>query len=86
MVGPFDKMLHEGYIWTGNRAVLSFILHKSIFIHFIHHCTRFYEKYITSDDRRKYMDDDGSGVYPKQKVRELYKKNIKILIQIDIML
>ena len=86
MVGPFDKMLHEGYIWTGNRAVLSFILHKSIFIHFLHHGTRFYEKYITSDDRRKYMDDDGSGVYPKQKVRELYKKNIKILIQIDIML
>ena len=24
----FDKILHEGYIWTGHRAVLSFILKK----------------------------------------------------------
>ena len=24
----FAKILHEGYIWTGHRAVISFILHK----------------------------------------------------------
>ena len=65
VIGDQGKILHEGFIWTGNRAVLSFILHKSIFIHFLHHGTRFYEKYITSDDRRKYMDDDGSVVFPK---------------------
>ena len=28
LVGSFDKILHEGYIWTGTRAFLSFILHK----------------------------------------------------------
>ena len=28
VIGSFDKILHEGSIWTGHRAVLSFILHK----------------------------------------------------------
>ena len=28
VVHNFDKMLHEGSIWTGHRAVLFFILHK----------------------------------------------------------
>ena len=37
--------------------------------------TIFYEKYITSDDRKKDMDDDGSGVFTKKMVRKLY--NIK---------
>ena len=72
MVGPFDKNLHEGSIWTVHTSVIYFILHKSIFIHFVHHGTIFYEKYIISDDRKKYMDDDGSGVFSKHKVRKLY--------------
>ena len=70
VVDAFDEILHEGSIWNGHRAVLSFILQKSIFLHFVHHGTRFYDKYITSYDRKKYMDDDGSGVFPKQKVRK----------------
>ena len=45
MVGAFDKILHEGFIWNGPIAVLYFILHKSICIHFVHHGTNFYEKY-----------------------------------------
>ena len=65
---PLIKKIHEGSIWTGHISVLSFILHKSIFPHFVHHGTRFYEKHITSDDKKKYMDDDGSGVFPKTKV------------------
>ena len=28
VIGSFDKILHEGSLWTGHRAVLSFILHK----------------------------------------------------------
>ena len=64
VVGFSDKILHEGSIWTGYRAVLYFILHKSIFLHFVHHGTIFYDKYITSDYRKKYIDDDGSGVFP----------------------
>ena len=28
VIGSFDKILHEGSIWTGHRAVISFILHK----------------------------------------------------------
>ena len=79
VVGAFYKVLHEGSIWTGNRAVLFFILHKSIFIHFVHHGTRYYDKYITLDDKKKYINDDGSGLFPKQKFRkeynEQYQKN-----------
>ena len=66
VVSPIDKILHEGSIWTGHRAVLSFILHKSIFIHFVHHGTIFYDRYITSDGRKKYIDDDGGVVFPKK--------------------
>ena len=28
MVGAFDKMLYEGFIWTGPKAVLYFFVHK----------------------------------------------------------
>ena len=34
VVGPFDKILYKGSIWTGHRAILSLILHKSIFFTF----------------------------------------------------
>ena len=37
VVSAFDKNLHEVSIWAGPRAVLSFILHKSIFLHFVHY-------------------------------------------------
>ena len=66
------KILHEGSLWTGHRAVISFILHKSIFIHFVHHGTKFYEKYISTKNWLKYIDDDGSGVLPKILVRKWY--------------
>ena len=72
VIGSFDKILHEGSIWTGHRAVLSFILHKSIFIHFVHNGTIFYDKYISTKNWLKYIDDDGSGVLPKQLVRKKY--------------
>ena len=55
-------LYHEGYIWTGHGAVLSFILNRSIFIHFVHHDNTFYDKCIKNDNRTKYVDGDGSGV------------------------
>ena len=72
VIGSFDKNLREGSIWTGQRAVLSFILHKSIFIHLVHNGTRFYDKYISSKNRLKYIDDYGRGVSPKILVRKKY--------------
>ena len=48
VIGASDNFFHEGYIWTGHIAGLSFILHKSIFIHFVHNGTKFYDKYISS--------------------------------------
>ena len=44
--GAFDKNLHEGSICTGHKAVISYILHKSIFLYFVHNGTRFYDIYI----------------------------------------
>ena len=32
--GPFEKKFHEGTLWSGYRAVISFILTKKIFLHF----------------------------------------------------
>ena len=72
VVRAFDKILHEGSVCNGNRYVLSFILYKSTFLHFVHNGTKFYEKYITSNYRKKYIENDGSGVFPKQRVRNKY--------------
>ena len=55
VIGSFNRSLHEGSIWTSHRDVLSFILHKSIFLHFVHSCTRFYEKYISSKHTTKIL-------------------------------
>ena len=55
VVVSFDKNVHEGYIWTGNIAVLYFILHKSIFLHFVHHSTKFYDRYIDYYDRKNIL-------------------------------
>ena len=72
MVGASDKILHKGSIWTGHRAVLYFIFHKSTFLNFVHNGTIFYVNYISLEYKKKYIDDDGSGVFPKQKDRKLY--------------
>ena len=72
VIGSFDKILHECSIWTGHRAVLSFISNESIFLHFVHNSTWFYDKYISSKNRLKYIDDYGSGVLTKQLVRNKY--------------
>ena len=63
--GAFDKILHEGYIWTRPRAVIYFFLHKSTFLHIVHHGTKIYYKYINIDNRKNYIDDYGSGIFSK---------------------
>ena len=37
---------------------------------------RFYDKYVKSDDRKKYIDYYGSGVFPKKMVDSVIMKNI----------
>ena len=44
--GPFEKVFHEGTIWSGYRAVIPFIpMAKQIFLHFFCHADRFYYRY-----------------------------------------
>ena len=38
----------------------------------MHNGTNFYDKYISTKNRIKYFDDDGSGVIPKILVRKWY--------------
>ena len=71
VVGAFDKSLHKVYIWTVTGAVLSSFLHKSIYLQFVHHGTKLYDKYRKYDDRNKYINDDGSGIFPKLNVINL---------------
>ena len=68
VIGSFDKFLHEGSIWTGHRAVLSFIFHKSIFINFVHNATRFHDKYISSKNRLKILMMMEVVFYPKYRL------------------
>ena len=35
--GPFERCFHEGSLWKGHRALVSFILKKQIFVHFFYH-------------------------------------------------
>ena len=49
VVFAFDKNLHQGSIWNEHRSVLSFTIHKSISLHFSHHDTKFYGRYIDCD-------------------------------------
>ena len=37
-------IFHEGYICTGHRAVILFILPKSVFIHFVYYESNYYEE------------------------------------------
>ena len=59
--GPFENVFHEVTLWSGYRSVISSILTKQIFLHFFRHGNRFYNRYLNSVDKRKYIDDDGSG-------------------------
>ena len=81
VVGAFDKSLHEGSIWTGHRTILYFINNSPLCTS----CYNFYDKYITSYDRKKYIDDDGSGVFQNKSLEIHTIQNIKRLIQINIM-
>ena len=63
--GPFENVFHEGTLWSGYRAVISFILTKQIFLHLFRHGNQFYDRYLNLVDKKKYIDDDGSGEKPK---------------------
>ena len=54
VIGSFDKILPEDSIWTGHRDVISFILHKSIYLHFVHNGTRSYKYIYIIKNRGKY--------------------------------
>ena len=44
----------------------------------MHNGTRFYEKYISSENRKKKNDDDESGVFPKKQVRKMYNSKYQL--------
>ena len=50
IVGPFERVFHEISLWRRNRAIVSFIFHKSIFVHFHHKGDVFYNRYINTEE------------------------------------
>ena len=52
--GPFEKKFHEGTLWSGYRAVISFILKKK-FLHFFRHGNWFYNRYINTTDKKSIL-------------------------------
>ena len=70
--GAFDKILHEGSIWADHRTVLLFILHKSIFLHFAHHGTRFMTNIYHQIIERNILMMMGVLFFLKQEIRRLY--------------
>ena len=44
----------------------------------MHNGTRFYGKYISSKNKKIYIDDDESGVFPKQEVRKKYNSKYQL--------
>ena len=77
VIGSFDKHLHQVSICNGHRSVLSFILQKSTFFHFVYNGALIYEKYISFKIRKKF-DDKGSGVLHKQEVNKKYNSKYQL--------
>ena len=76
VVGAFDKVLHQGSIWTGPISVLYFILHKSIFLHFVHHGTKFYDKYINLLTEKYILINMGVVFFQNRRLESFTMKNI----------
>ena len=53
--GPFEKVFHEGTLWSGYRAVIYLILTKQIFLHFYRHENKFYDRYPNSVDKKSIL-------------------------------
>ena len=86
VIGSFDKVLYEGSIWTGHRAVLSFILHKSIFLHFVHNGAKFCENIYHQKIRKYILMMSEVEFSPNKRLERSTIQNINLLIQIDLML
>ena len=86
LICSFDKILLEGSICNIHRAVISFILHKSIFLHFVHNSARFYEKYISSKNMKNILMMTEVELSPNTKLERSTIQNINLFIQINIML
>ena len=63
--GTFEKVFHEGTLWSGYRSVISFILTKQTFLRFYRHQDHFYDRYLNLVNKTNDIDNDGSGEKPK---------------------
>ena len=77
--GPFEKVFHEGTLWSGYRAVIYFILTKTIFLHFFRHGDQFYNRYLNSVDKNIYIDDDGYRVKPNHALQRRMKNFLVVI-------
>ena len=79
----FGKKIHKDSIWNIHRAVILYILHKLIFLNFVHNGARFYEKYISSKNKKNILMMTKVEFYPIKRLERSTIQNINLLIQID---
>ena len=73
--GQFEIFFHGGSLQIEHRAVIYFIIKKQIFLHFFRHEDIFYNLYIYSTIRTKYLDDNGTGVKPNHFSQKQRRRN-----------
>ena len=56
------------------------------FLHFVHNGTRFYDKYISPENKKNILMMTGVEFSPNKRLEICTIQNINLLIQIDIML
>ena len=62
IIGPFENIYHKGTLWRGSRAIIYFILRKLIFINFHYKGDTFYDRYINTEEKNRYIDDDNTSI------------------------
>ena len=65
ILGPFEICFRDSYFWREHSAVISFIVTKQIIVNLFCCGDRFYNRYINSTIRNKYIYYNGTGVKPK---------------------
>ena len=85
-IGAFGKILHKGSILPVHISVLFFILHKKIFIHFVHNITSFYDKYISLENKKTILMMTGVEFSLNNRLEGCTIQNINLLMLIDNML
>ena len=76
IAGPFEKLFREVTLCRGNSAVVSFIIHKTISLHFYHRGDVFYSIYIEKEDKN-YIGGNDKSIRPRYKYSKKFRGSFR---------